>query len=661
MTQPDVAESSIEQARDAFRRHAWQEAYDLFTAADEIQSLAADDLADLAEAATASGHYADAIPALERAYAAFTERNETARAAEMALSLVIPHGNRGALAVAGGWLSTASRLLADEPDCLAHGKLAALSVDLQWLQRRTFVGAVELAQRVSEIGVLFGDRDLQMRALMIRGRECVSRGAIEEALPLLDEAMAAVVGGELGPGTSCEIYCRTVLTCQQLGDFRRASEWTDATDRCNARENIAHLTGECRTHRAAVLRARGSWDEAEAEATFARDYPLFFDASFHLGQALYGLGEIRLRRGDLAAAEDCFRQIATFGDPGNPAQPGLALLRLAQGRPEDALSSIRSALASETIDRLDKAGMLPAQAEIAIVLGDIGTARASAEELEAIARDYRTAGMEASAACVRGAVHLAEGNTTEAVSSLRRGWQLWQQAEVPYETARARMLLADAYRLQDDHESARGELQVARSVFERLGADPDARRAADLLDQYARASASGTAAVVRTTRTFVFTDIVKSTNLVEAIGDEAWEALLSWHDQTMRSLLAAHKGEEVKHAGDGFFFAFADSVSALECAINIQRTLADHRATAGFAPQVRIGLHVAEATRRARDYSGKGIHEAARIAALGNGGEILASQVTLDGVSRAFTISQPRTVTLKGIAEPMEIVAVDWR
>ena len=377
-----------------------------------------------------------------------------------------------------------------------------------------------------------------------------------------------------------------------------------------------------------------------------------------MGRALYEIGEIHLRRGDLPAAEDSFQQAhSAFG----VAQPGTALLRLAQGRPEDAFSSIKNALTYQPGDRLVRARMLPAHVEIAIVVGDLDTARACAEELEAIASDYQTAGMEASAACVRGALHLAEGNAAEAVSSLRRGWQLWQEVEVPYEAASARMLLAAAYVALGDRESARSELQAAKSAFERLGAAPDARRAAELLEEYAPVSAPSPAEGGRATRTFMFTDIVKSTNLVEAMGDEAWENLLRWHDQTMRSLLAAHQGEEVKQAGDGFFFAFPDSVSAIECAVNIQRTLAEHRTAHGFAPQVRIGLHVAEATRRGRDYSGKGIHEAARIAALGNGGEILASEQTLAGASDGFATSEARTVSLKGISKPVQVVAVDWR
>ena len=159
----------------------------------------------------------------------------------------------------------------------------------------------------------------------------------------------------------------------------------------------------------------------------------------------------------------------------------------------------------------------------------------------------------------------------------------------------------------------------------------------------------------------MFTDIVKSTNLLEAIGDEAWEDLLRWHDQTLRSLFLGDGGEEIKHAGDGFFVAFPDAAAAIECAVAIQRTLADHRREHGFSPQVRIGVHIAEATRRGRDYGGKGVHVASRIAALAEGGEILASQGTLAAGPVRFSVSELRAVSLKGISEPVQVVTIDWR
>ena len=169
----------------------------------------------------------------------------------------------------------------------------------------------------------------------------------------------------------------------------------------------------------------------------------------------------------------------------------------------------------------------------------------------------------------------------------------------------------------------------------------------------------GKSAPTRVQKTFMFTDIVKSTNLVEALGDEAWQAMLRWHDETLRAQFATHRGEEVVATGDGFFVAFESPDQALACAVAIQRQLADHRKTAGFAPQVRIGLHAAGATQVGRNFTGKGVHEASRIAGLAEGGEIVASRDTAAG--GRFPISEPRTVEVRGIAASIEVVSVQWR
>jgi class 3 adenylate cyclase len=159
-------------------------------------------------------------------------------------------------------------------------------------------------------------------------------------------------------------------------------------------------------------------------------------------------------------------------------------------------------------------------------------------------------------------------------------------------------------------------------------------------------------------KTFMFTDIVKSTNLAEAMGDDAWLELLRWHDETLRSSFAAHSGEEVGTTGDGFFVVFDTPDAAVACAVAIQRRLADHRKQHGFAPQVRIGLHASGAAQVESGFRGMGVHEAKRIADVAEGGEIVASKAT---VGSQYPVTEPRTVTLKGISEPMEIVAVDWR
>ncbi len=284
------------------------------------------------------------------------------------------------------------------------------------------------------------------------------------------------------------------------------------------------------------------------------------------------------------------------------------------------------------------------------------TARVAADELESIAAVYQVPALHAAAHTARGAVLLAMEESSEASRTLRRAVSHWQDIEAPFETARARTFLARAMKAHGDVEGGLLELQAARSVFERLGAAPDVQSIDELL-----ARESPPASEPRAAKTFMFTDLVKSTNLIEAIGDEAWLDLLRWHDQTLRALFADHGGEEVDHAGDGFFVTFSKPEEAVACAVAIQRTLAEHRRAHGFAPSVRIGLHATLVSRSGRAYRGKGVHEAARIAALAEGGEIVASVPTVENDAARFAVSEPRTVTLKGLSRALEVVTIDWR
>ncbi|MDQ4109225.1 MAG: adenylate/guanylate cyclase domain-containing protein, partial [Actinomycetota bacterium] len=236
----------------------------------------------------------------------------------------------------------------------------------------------------------------------------------------------------------------------------------------------------------------------------------------------------------------------------------------------------------------------------------------------------------------------------------REARRLWREIDAPFEAATDSMLLAEALIAQGDGEGAKLELEGARKTFDRLGAMPDSRRAAALLAGATRAPAA------REIRTFMFTDIVGSTALVEAIGDEAWHDLIHWHDEALRRCFVENAGEEVDHAGDGFFVAFPDAGVAIRCATAIQRKLAEHRRDHGFAPRVRIGLHAAEASRVGQDYEGAGVHAAARIGALADGGEIIASVETLEGIGDV-RVGEPREVELKGFAKPVQVVSVDWR
>ena len=646
-------ENALEAGRDAVRRHAWREAFELLTAADKAGGLNADDLEALAYAAWWSGHAAECNSARERAYPLHLEAGRPRRAALLALALAKGQFEQHASAVGKAWLSRAERLLKDEAIGVEHGHLSRLQAVIALEADGDYERALELATKTLNIGTQFGDPDLMALGLQDQGRALVARGQVGEGMALLDEAAVAALSGELEAMTTGIIYCNLIGTCEGMADYKRAREWTDAARRWCDRQSISAFPGMCRVHRAEVIRLQGSWQEAELEARGAFEELRGFIAEY-AAEAMYVIGETRLGRGDLAEARDAFRQAHELGREPNP---GLALLRLAEGDVGAAAAAIKRGLASAR-QPLPRARLLPAQVTIALAAGDRATASAAAAELESIASTYATAALKARALFARASVILADGNAESAVRDFCEALTLWREIGAPYDEAKTRVGLASAYRAGGDPEGAVLELRAAHATFARLGAALDERHVAQLLADAGDASAQP-AAGDPMTRTFMFTDIVKSTALVEAMGDEAWNEVLRWHDQTLRGLIARHAGEEINHSGDGVFASFAQPERAIECAVQIQRTLADHRRTNGFAPQVRIGVHKAAATRVGLDYRGKGVHEAARIAAEAQGGEVLASWHTAQPCN--FTLSEPREVSLKGIAQPVQVVSISWR
>jgi class 3 adenylate cyclase len=407
-------------------------------------------------------------------------------------------------------------------------------------------------------------------------------------------------------------------------------------------------------HRAEIVSLRGAWAQAEQEARQACEELQRYQLGAMAALGFYQVGEIRLRIGDLPSAEEAFRRAHELG---MAPEPGMSLVRLAEGDAAAAGSSLRRALANQQ-DRFERVRLLPAEVEVALVLGDRERARAAATELGEIATTFGTPAMQAIVGSARAAVQIADGDAVAAEATLRSTLRLWIELDVPYEIARTRILLAGAYRTQGDETAATLELQAARSTFERLGARRDERHAEELLGGGALAATVDALETVE--RTFLFTDIVRSTKLVDAIGDDAWKDLIRWHDQTLRSLIAEHRGEEIRHQGDGFFVAFASSADAIECAVAIQRRLTEQRRSQGFALQLRIGMHTAVAHRRGLDYAGFGIHEAARIGGVADGGEILVSVATMESAGTRYS-GKRRTLTLKDIPEPVEVASIEWR
>jgi class 3 adenylate cyclase len=649
-----IEESALAAGRKAVQKHAWGEALELFGQADSAGELSPDDLTALSEAAWWMGQIEECIKARERAYAGYVEAGNARRAALTALALSHDYMGKLAHSIAQGWYSRAERLLEKEQECAEHGYLA-------WNRTQAFLAvgdldaALEQAELVLDIGTRMGDRDLQAYGLLDKGRVLVAKGLVSEGIPLLDEATVAAVSGELGPLASGIIYCLAITTTTHLADYVRAGQWTEAAKRWCERQSISGFPGVCRVHRAEIMRLRGAWAEAEQEARRALTELQSFNLEF-VAEGFYEIGEIRLRMGDISDAEQAFRQAHELG---RRPEPGLSMLRLAQGKIRPALSSIKRAVAEESTDMLARGRLLPAEVEIAAVAGELDAARAAAEELESIAATFKSTPLQAAALCARGRVQLEEGDAVGAAQTLTKGRRLWTQADLPYEAARTRMLLGVALRADGDEEAATLELHAARSGFEGLGAVLDLRKTMELLgEEIAEGVPRASGPSARVTKTFMFTDIVSSTNLVEAIGDDAWENLLEWHDQMLRKCFMAHCGDEVNKTGDGFFVAFDTPSEAVECAVTIQRKLSEHRKEHGFAPQVRIGLHMTEATRKGRDYGGRGIHAAARIGVLAGPGEILASRDVLDAATIRFPISERRVAELKGVSGPVEVAAI---
>jgi ATP/maltotriose-dependent transcriptional regulator MalT len=465
-------------ARDALGRHDWQAAYDAAarTGDDTIEPRQeADRLDVVADASWWLGRLDDCIDARERAYAVYESLGEHRRAGQCAMWLYEHHGFKARPSIAGAWLRRAERAVADDPECAEHGAVLLRRAEAAH-GGGDLDGAAALARDAVDLGRRLGSADVEAEALQTLGRILIDQGDAADGLAHLDEAMLFAVEGRLGPYATGKVYCSLISACEALGDLRRASEWTEATTRWSQRHPFAVFPGLCRVHRASALRWHGAWADAEHEATLACEEL----ASLNVPNAAAGfveIGEIRLRLGDLDGAESAFRRASELG--GRPPA-GQALLRLAQNRMEAAASIIRDALEAETWNRLLRARLLVVAAQIAIAAGDLDDAAAFVDELEAVATDYDSPILLASAATARGRLHLASGDAASACSTLRAALGRWQELSVPHEVATAHTLLGLACRHRGDHEAAVTAFAAATSVFDQLGAALDARLVRDL-------------------------------------------------------------------------------------------------------------------------------------------------------------------------------------
>jgi DNA-binding CsgD family transcriptional regulator len=445
--------------------------------ADQEKPLAADDLELLAMAAYLVGRDDEYLGTLERAYSAHMEVGQSARAIRCAFWLGFRLLMRGEMGRATAWLARAQRLVErDGRECANRGYLL-LPVVEQRLDSGDFETAYGAAADAAAIGERCGDLDLIACARHQQGRIRLRQGQVGTGLALLDETMLAVTAGELSHLVTGLMYCSVIKACQEVYAIDRSREWTAALAHwCEAQPDMVAFAGVCQVHRAEIMQLRGDWPDAikEARRACARSQGIDQRAT---AAAFYQQAEVHRLKGEFAAAEEAYRSTSRLGmEP----QPGLALLRLSQGRTDAAVAAIRPA-AGATTDRLKRMSLLPAYIEIMLAAGDVQDARDACRELEDIARSFDTGVPGAIAAHACGAVDLAEGDAQAALGALRRAFDVWQRTEAPYAAARVRVLIGLACRALGDEDGAGLEIDAAKSVFERLGATPDLARIESLM------------------------------------------------------------------------------------------------------------------------------------------------------------------------------------
>jgi len=488
MAQRPSAADAVTRGREAYEQLSWRDAFAYLSAADQQGSLDADDLDSLARAAYLTGHIDAANDAWERTHHAFLDRGETAPAVRCAFWLGLTLVQRGDHARGSGWLARAQHLLEDAAlDCVEQGYLRT-PMALRTLESGDPETAYRIFVEVTEMADRFGDADLRALGRLGQGRSLVAQGKAAQGLALLDEAMVAVTTGDVSPLAAGIVYCTMVIVCRAIFDVRRVQEWTAVLSRwCAAQQDLKPYRGQCLVHRSEIMQLHGDWADALDEVRQACDHLSDPPGDPVLGMALYQQGELLRLRGELARAERCYREASGCG---HTMQPGLALLRLAQGRLDDASAAIDRTV-MDANGPVERSRVLAAYVGIKLAAGDVEDARAAVDELDEVAAAFDSPYLRALIGYARGCVLLADGDAGAACVELRRAWLAWHELKAPYEAAQVRLEMARACGQLGDHDTAEMELDAARRVFEQLGAVPALEHVRELMGRAAPPTVGG--------------------------------------------------------------------------------------------------------------------------------------------------------------------------
>jgi DNA-binding CsgD family transcriptional regulator len=477
---------NLAKGREALRTQAWAAAYSVLSAADREAPLAAEDLLGLSIASHLTGRDGESIEILSRAHQGFLVEGNPLRAARCAFWLAYIAMFNGEMAQSSGWLARCRRLLDGQEECVEHGYLL-LPAAIQAVREGDAGIAQEAFIQAAVIGGRFGDKDLTTLALNGQGRALIRQGEIARGVALLDEAMIAVSTGEASPVVAGGVYCSLLESCRETFDTRRAQEWTAALDSwCVSQPDLVPFRGACLLHRAEILQLRGSWPDALDQAQQACERFLHPTPRAAAGAAFYRVAEIHRLRGEFAEAERAYLRAAQWE---RRTGPGVALLRLAQGKREAANAAIRNVI-DEVHERSERAVALDAYVMIALACKDLRVARSAAKELGEISAQHGAPYLTAMADRATGALFLADGDARAALAALRKSRNTWRELEAPYETACGGVLIARACKALGDDDTARLELARSREVFQKLGAAADLA----IVDSLCRRKGSGPAA-----------------------------------------------------------------------------------------------------------------------------------------------------------------------
>jgi DNA-binding NarL/FixJ family response regulator len=468
-----AAEDTLERGRESYGRHAWADAAAALSAADRASALEPEDLMILATATYLIGHDDESTALFERAHHEYLGRDDVQPAVRCAFWLAFFLLGGGQVERGGGWVARGRRLLeADGRDCVEQGYVLFIGGMVS-----IFGGDVASAhatfRQADEIGERFADADLVTLARHGQGRALIRLGRSAEGKALLDEVMVAVTSGAVSPVVAGDVYCSVIQACEESFDLRRAQAWTAALSHwCAAQPDLVPYRGQCLLHRAEIMQLHGAWQDAIDEVERASQRLAQRPGRSAAGAAFYRRGELHRLCGAFAEAEECYRQASRCG---REPQPGLALLRLAQGQVDAAQAAIRRVV-DEAETFIARSRLLPAHVEIMLAAGDVDAAVAAADELAGMAGELDAPLLRARATHAQGAVLVARGNPRAALAALRRAWSAWQELEAPHEAASTRALIGLACRGLGDEDGAAMELDAARWAFQELGAMRDVAR-----------------------------------------------------------------------------------------------------------------------------------------------------------------------------------------